>query len=84
MSYEISQKQFDGNFPPAPYMSVNVYDEHKNQMAILIIENKAVKEIHVVNVNCSVDMVIEAVRQSNEWTLAYFYLVVNLCWPVNQ
>lgn len=84
MSYEISQNQFDGNFPPKPYTSVIVYDEHKNQMAILIIENKAVKEIRVVNVNCSVDKVIEAVRQSNNCTLAYSYLVVNLCWSVNQ
>lgn len=84
MSYTISQNQFDGNFPPNPYTSVNVYDEHMKQMAILIIEDKAVKAIHVVNVNCSVDKVVEAVGQSNELTIECSYLVVNLCRSVNQ
>lgn len=84
MSYTISQNQFDGNFPLNPYASVNVYDEHMKQMAILIIEDKAVKAIHVVNVNCIVDKVVEAVGQSNELTIECSYLVVNLCRSVNQ
>lgn len=79
MSYTISQNQFNGNFPIRPYSSVYVYDEKNNPMACLIVEGNTMKEIHVVNSQCSVDSIIEAIKKSSEWTIGQDYIVVNLC-----
>ena len=79
MSYTISSNQFDGNYPIRPYKSVYVYDEKNNPIACLIVEGNAMKEIHVVNSQCSVDRIIEAIKQSGEWAIEQQYIVVNLC-----
>lgn len=79
MNYTISSNQFDCIFPPRPYKSLYVYDEKNNPMACLIVEGNTMKEIHIVNLQCSVDRIIETIKQSDELDIENRYMIVNLC-----
>lgn len=79
MNYTISSNQFGCSFPKRPYKSLYVYDEKSNPMACLIVEGNAMKEIHIVNSHCSVDRIIETIKQSDELAIENHYMVVNLC-----